>query len=352
MQKGIIKPIYGSMINISEKQDLRDRLRHAGIRHYEKLIHDQPKEWLIENFSHGATDYPVNVARLMRNIVWQVRERIVKGEKPSLHELLRTFWYMYIKPTLSRAGALAKETDQYDQLINCIVSMVKELQVMRYKDIGFRDDNQAHRRIGANANIILFSEKLGHYEFLSDMADKYNISIIALGGQPSVLNVEYFVDTLKEANVNLQRSFYLFSIVDYDASGWIIRDAFINNLKFYGIPNTRVVDLIYPDMLSPEEIKLSRYLVKDAGSMRVKNENWLKEVYKRDYKNQQYLEATRNDKKILYGLEAESISSKRITEELQQKMLPLIGKSEGLLKIFELNKLDKAIKNLIIHKIT
>ena len=215
-----------------KKDSLRDRLRKAGIRHYDELIHDQTKEWLLKNFSQGATDYPVNVARLMRNIVWQTRERITAGEKPPLKELLRTFWYMYIKPTLSRAGALAVKADQYAQLIDNIVFMVKEIAVMEYKDIGFRDDNQAHRRMGANANIILFSEKLGHQEFLSEIADKYNISILALGGQPSVLNAEYFVDTLKQAKIGLQRSFYLFSIVDYDPSGWIIRDALINNLRF------------------------------------------------------------------------------------------------------------------------
>ena len=335
-----------------KKQSLRDRLRKAGIRHYDELIHDQTKEWLVRNFSQGATDYPVNVARLMRNIVWQTRERITAGEKPPLKELLRTFWYMYVKPTLSRAGALAKETDQYDQLIDNIVFMVKEIEVMEYKDIGFRDDNQAHRRMGANANIILFSEKLGHQEFLSDIAGKYNVSILALGGQPSVLNTEYFVDTLKQAKINLQRSFYLFSIVDYDPSGWIIRDAFINNLKFYGISNIRVIDLIHPDMLTPEEIKFSRYLVPDNESMRVKNKNWLKEVSKRNYNNQRYLEKTGADKKILYGLEAESISSKRLSQKLEEEMVPLIGKSEDLLKIFELKKLDKTIKDLIIHKVT
>jgi len=331
---------------------LRDRLRKAGIRHYDELIHDQTEEWLIENFNQGATDYPVNVARLMRNIVWQTRERIIKGEKPPLKELLRTFWYMYIKPTLSRAEALTQETDQYAQLIDNIVFMVKEIEVMEYKDIGFRDDNQANRKIGANANIILFSEKLGHQEFLSEIADKYNISILALGGQPSVLNAEYFVDTLKQARIGLQRSFYLFSIVDYDPSGWIIRDAFINNLKFYGIPNTRVIDLIHPDMLTPEEVKLARYRIKEPEEMRVKNKNWLKEVHKRDYKNQQYLEETKKDKKILYGLEAESISGKRLTQKLEEEMVPLIGKSEDLLKIYELRKLDKAIKDLIIHKVT
>ena len=333
-------------------KSLRDRLRRAGIRHYDELIHDQPKEWLIKNFSQGATDYPVNVARLMRNIVWQTRERIIAGEKPSLKELIRTFWYMYIKPTLSRVDALATKADQYAQLIANIVYMVKDIQVMKYEDIGFRDENQAHREVGANANIILFSEKLGHQDFLSDIADKYKVSILALGGQPSVLTSEYFVDVVRSRGVNLQRSFYLFSIVDYDPSGWIIRDAFMDNLRFYGIPNTRIFDLITPDMLTPEEIKLARYRIPATEAMRVKNINWLKEAYKRNYRNQEYLEEIKKGKQILYGLEAESISGKRLTQKIEEVMVPLIGKSEDLLKIYELHQIDAAIKALIIHKLT
>lgn len=332
---------------------LRRRLRRAGIRHYDEPIHDQPGEWLIKHFSEGADEYPVNVARLMRNIVWQQREQIIKKEKPPLKELIRTFWYMYIKPTLSRANALAEKADQYAQLIDNIVFMVKELKLLRYKDIGFRDDNQAHRKVGANANIILFSEKLGHQNFLSDISNKYNVSILALGGQPSVLNSEYFVDTLKKIKINLQRSFYLFSIVDYDPSGWIIKDAFVNNLKFYGITHTRVIDLINPDMLTAEEVKLARYKIPVTKVMRAKNKAWLKEAHRRDYKNQKYLEIkTKKGKKILYGLEAESISSKRLTKKLEEVMVPLIGKSEDLLKIFEIRQLDKAVKDLIIHKLT
>ena len=147
-----------------KKDSLRDRLRKAGIRHYDELIHDQSKEWLIKNFKQGATDYPVNVARLMRNIVWQTRERIQKGEKPPLKELIRTFWYMYIKSTLSRAGALTHETDQYAQLVDSLVFMVKDWQLIEYKDIGFRDDKKSNRKVGYNANIILFSEKTGHQD--------------------------------------------------------------------------------------------------------------------------------------------------------------------------------------------
>jgi hypothetical protein len=325
-------------------------LRKHGVRHYDKLIHDQDGAWLVENFGVGRK-YPVNVSKLMRNIIWQVRERIQAGEKPPLKELVRTFWYMYIKPTLSRAGSLADKTDQYKQLSEQLVFMVTELDIMRYADIGFRDDNQAHRHLGANANIVLFSEKLGHQAFLSEMADKYDVSILALGGQPSVVNVEYFVDSLKAAGVNLKRSFYLFSIVDYDPSGWIVRDAFVNDLHFYGIKNIRMVDLITPDMLTPEEVRMSRYKIPAGPDMRVKNATWIDAVRKRKFQNQKLLAEKKSGRKILYGLEAESISGKRMATKLEKVMVPLVGKSEDLLKIYELRKLDEAIKELILHRV-
>ena len=75
----------------------------------------------------------------MRNIIWQIRERIRRGEREPLRELIRTFWYMYVKPTLSRAGALAEETDQYKQLSGQLVNLVVDQDLMRYSEIGFRD---------------------------------------------------------------------------------------------------------------------------------------------------------------------------------------------------------------------
>lgn len=324
------------------------KLHKVGIRHFDKLIHDQPKTWLIKNFSRGADKYPVNVACLIRNIIWQNRERILKGEKPPLKELIRTFWYMYIKPTLSRAESLTTKTDQYAQLVDQLVYMVKELKLMKYNDIGYRDDNELQCFVGANANVILFSEKSGHQPFLSDIASKYKISTIALGGQPSVLNIEYFVNELKKTNINLQRSFFLFSIVDFDTSGWIIRDALVNDLAFYEIKNIKVVDLVDPDILTPEEVQTSRYLIPATEAMKTKNKAWLKQVEKRRYKNQKYL--IEGDK--LYGLEAEAVSTKRLTQKLQEVMVPILGQDEQFLKIYELKELNKAIKALILHLIT
>jgi len=359
---------------------LAERLRKAGIRHYDELIHDQKKDWLIKNFkAEGAAPaYPVNVSRLMRNLVWQMKERVSSGEKP-FNELVRTYWYMYIKSTLARAGALSAETDQYKQLTENIVAMVKDFTLMSYKDIGFRDENAANKKIGVNANIIPFSEKLGHFGYLTELNKQYNVSAIALGGQPSVMNTEYFVDDLKKAKVsgpapvqlrytdapevaynpagssklNLKRSFYLYSIVDYDPSGWIIRDAFLDNLRHYKIKNTKVYDLINPDMLTPEEIMLARYPIRAGADMEAKNKKWLADVEQRHYKNQKYLvEDLPGGKKKLYGLEAEAIATARITEKLKEVMLPVIGGNEDALKIYEMKNLNQAIKDLMIFKLT
>lgn len=332
---------------------LKDRLRKLCIRHFDELIHDQPKEWLLKYFSHGATVYPVNVSLLFRNIIWQTRERIIKGEKPPLKELIRTFWYMYVKPTLSRVGSLTHETDQYAQLVNTLVFMVKDWQIMEYKDIGFRDDKKSNRKVGYNANIILFSEKTGHQDFLTEIFDQYQVSILALGGQPSVLNVEYFVDDLKSQKIDIRRSFYLFSIVDYDSSGWIVRDAFVDDLRHYGVKHTQVIDLIHPDALTPDEVNLAKYRIPETQAMHSKNTAWLKEAHKRNYQNQRYLEEeTATGKKFIYGLESESVSAKRLTTALEELMVPLLGKTEDVLKIIQLQKLNAAIKQLIIHKVT
>lgn len=326
--------------------NLKERLAKAGIKSYSVLIHDQPKEWLIKEFSEGADEYPVNVARLMRNLVWQIRQRIVNGEKPPLRELIRTYWYMYVKPTLSRANALAEGTDQYKQLSEQLVYMVRDLEILKYSEIGFRDEKTANRRIGANANIILVSEKIGHSHFLSEISEKYQVSFISLGGQPSLLSCEYFVNEIKESNVNLQRSFYVFSIIDFDPSGSIIQDAFISNLKFFGIKNLRTFEMIHPDMLTETEVINSRYRI-PVSSMESKNKEWLKAMKEKNYKNFKYL--VEGD--ILYGLESEAISTKRINNYLTENMTPLLGQSEDLLQIYEMRKLIQAIKDLIIFKL-
>ncbi len=304
------------------------RLKKIGIRHFDELIHDQPRAWLIENFKERKKKYPLNVTMLMQNLVWQMRERVISGSKPPLNELIRTFWYMYVKSPLSRSGSLSKKSNnQYRALVKVITDLVKKHKLMRYSDIGFRDSKRAYRKVGRHANIILVSEKLGHQVFLKEIADKYDISTIALGGKPSVCSAEHFVDEMRSKGVNLRRKFHIIFIIDHDPHGWIIRDSFIENLNHYGINNIKIVDLIHPDMLTPEEIKISRYrLPQEPGRQWQILNTWLKQVRKKNYKNERYMVEETKKRHYYCGLESESVSSKRLSSKLALEILPLIKK--------------------------
>jgi len=337
-------------------ESLFKKLQSAGIRHFDEKIHEQKKEWLIDKFKKGRKTYPVNVTKLVRNVIWQLKERIQSGERRPLKELIRTCWYMYIKPTLFRAGALSRTTDQYSVLTDNLAYLVAKRKLMSYTDIGFRDQNRSNRKIGINANIILFSEKASPQDFLREMHEKYQVTVIILGKQPSVLSSEYFVNDLKARGVNLRRSFYLFSIVDFDPSGWIVRNSFINQLKAFGIKNIKYLDCIHPDMLTPFEIEMSKYRVPAKKDMVKKNKNWLKEVEKMNYNNFKHMapvpDPRRKGKTETYGLESESVSSERLKKVLDEKLEPLVGKSERILKIYQLEQFNETMKSLMIQKLT
>lgn len=336
---------------ISPSDSLPDRLKKAGIRHFDELIHDQQKDWLVKHFGEEGGKYPVNVARLIRNLVWQTKERI-EGGKPPFKDLVRTYWYMYLKPTLARADSLAEGDTQYKQLSDNLADLVKVYQVMKYKDIGFRDENQPNRKIGEFGYVIPFAEKLGHFDYLAELHAEHHVTVIALGGMPSVLNVEYFVDDIKAKRTSLRRSFYLYSIVDFDPSGWIIRDAFMGDLRHYGIKNAQVFDLIHPDMLTPKEIMQSRVPIPADKDMKEKNRRWLEAVAKRRYANMKYLIEERGGKVKLYGLQAEAVSTSKIDAKLEPILKDILDKDEAKLKLYEMKNLGQAVEELILFKVT
>ncbi len=340
------------LAGISPSDTLEERLKKAGILHFDELIHEQLKPWLVQNFPPDGGVYPINVARLIRNLIWQTKERVAGGAPP-FKDLLRTYWYKYVKPTLARADALAEKADQYKQLSDNLADLVKVYQVLKYKQIGFRDENQPNRLIGEFRHVIPFAEKLGHFDYLSELHAKHQVSVIALGGQPSVMNAEYFVDDLKKRRPGLlRRSFYLYSIVDFDPSGWIIRDAFMGSLRFYGVKSSQVEDLINPDVLTPDEIMQARFPVPAGPDMEEKNRRWFEAVSDRRYANMKYLvEETAGGRK-LYGLEAEAISTEKLDAALKKFMEPILNQDEAQLKVYEMRKLDKAVKDLILFKVT
>lgn len=304
-------------------------LLREGIKNYDRPIHQQSESWLLREFGTGRK-HPLNVSLLIKNVIWQNRKWILAREAKPLVGLIRNFWYSHIKPTLARAKSLNQRYDQYNQLIQELYDLVVENDLMRYKDMGFVDDNKNSRKIGALPHVILFAEKDGHFPLLETIAEEHDITIITLGGQPSALSVEYFVDELKARNVNLQKTFYLFSLVDYDTSGWIIRNAFLKDLKFYGISHIRVVDIALPSRLEPQQIQINKYPLPNPKGMVKKNKKWLKE--------------TGGINNQLYGIESDAFQPDWVKQFLRQELQPILTQSEETRMVAKLKELVAALE--------
>lgn len=299
----------------SGEETQQRKLRRLGIREYEVPIHEQSAEWLTKEFKDAyAIEYPVNISRMIRNIIWQQRQLRVRKEDPlpPFEGNIRSFWYAYVKIPLARLGIQKEE--HYKIMVYQFVDLVRKENLMRYKDIGFTDENKYSKKIGSNYHIILFSEKQGQFPLLVKLHEKYDITVIALGGQPSLLSAEYFVDDLRERKIDIRQKFYIFSLVDYDPSGWIIRNAFIDDLYFYGIKTTDVTDLVWPTLLEPEILRVRIYPVPNPPNMRTKNQNWL--------------EITNGIEGQLYGIEADAFTPDFIELLLKPEIQKLLGKQK------------------------
>ena len=313
--------------------DLERKLREEGIRSFDVPIHLQSKEWLVQNFGPGRK-YAVNVNLLIKNIAWQIRSQIIRETIPPISGLIRNFWYSHIKPTLSRAGSLSQTTDQYDQLTQMLTRMVIYRDLMRYKDIGFLNDNAANCTIGPEGYVILFSEKHGHFPLIQTIGAELEVTRISLGGQPSSLSVEYFVDEIKAHGFDVRKSFYIFCLVDYDPSGWIIRDAFLNDLAFFGIRHVQVFDMVTPDILTPEEIELNKYRFPDTPEMRKKNRKWM--------------QRTGGINGLFYGLEADCVPPARLFDYFTEHASSLVGPSEPRRRANAMTDLSDSLNNLAL----
>lgn len=309
------------------KEDHQRKLKDLGIRSINVPIHDQSAERLTEEFQDEyakSRDNPVNISLMMRNIIWQQYEarhykqsnefiEVMTGrnpQKPKFKGNIRSFWYAYIKTPLDNLGIVK---DEHYQLLSEVFSNMVEDGLLRYQDIGFTDETKHSRILGKLDNVIVFAEKTGSFSFLEELNRKYEVTVICLGGQSSLLTAEFFTDQIKKAGTNVKQKFHVFSIVDYDPSGWIIRDGFLKHLAVYGIKTVEVIDLVTPDLLSPELLKIRSVTLPDHPLMKKKNENWLQE--------------SGGINGELLGLEVEALNPDDIDRKFYDYVLPIMNES-------------------------
>jgi len=221
-----------------------------------------------------ASSGKINATRVIKNLIWQAYTAIRDGQRAPIAGNLRSFWYTDIKPVLSRLGVPVEGRRATELVYDAFVELMTRHHLFHYRDLGFLDEGAQTRAVGqTNGTCILFAEKDGRFALVRDIAQASDATALALGGYPSSLATEYLVHTLQQAGVLAEHpALQLFSVVDYDPSGYWIAREFAAQLQAFGVHEVTLHTLIRPDRLTAEQVRLGRYAL-PKGS---KTTNWVR----------------------------------------------------------------------------
>ena len=224
------------------------------------------KKWDIKQFGRdrmlsyfrqfGVNE--INKRRVIKNIIYQMFRWIQKGIEPPSDGNIRSLWYR-IKAVLAYHSNILGPGD-VDTFYNTLKEMVEVHNLFRYKDFGFMDMNEPYRGIGAKApEIVLASEKLGHFLFIKKLAAEAGVSFICMKGEPAVISLEYFSDDLMKTCGDKEKT--VLCISDVDPAGYSIEGNLVSGLQRNGHKVGRVVKLVDASIFTTEEIGIVRYPV-------------------------------------------------------------------------------------------
>ena len=91
----------------------------------------------------------------------------------------------------------------------------------------------------SHPEIILASEKIGHFLFIRNLARQYGASFVCTKGEPAVISMEYFSDNLHEKCNG--KPLTVFCISDVDPAGYSIERNFVKRLELNGHKIKRLV---------------------------------------------------------------------------------------------------------------
>lgn len=255
--------------------EVKKVLETEKIREFSRPIIEMGREELHKHFGWKTTS-GLNVSLLIKNVIWQVHQGIVAGQERPFTGNIRSMWYSHIKPTLARAGALSGSVDPYQVLINMFVRLVMVRNLLSYRAFGFADENRELRQVGEkNGHILLVAEKRGHYALLQKIAEDYDVTVISLGGQPSLLSTENFVRELEGAGLGLEGEYAVLTFVDYDPSGDSIVETFLRQLEEFGVKKPERTDLVKPQNVSEAQVRLNKFRLPRTKRERQKNARWV-----------------------------------------------------------------------------
>lgn len=236
----------------------------------------------------------MNDAGLVRSYLWQSWILMGLGQVEPIDGNLRSFWYQRLEPFYRRHGLVdtdlvgedgkplvlrKKYSSRGEKIVNVMGERMSELvgyRIFRYRDLGFDEPFDHRAKPGrGRARILLVTEKEGLWKFMllfhkgeleapgrSSKKPKppitfKSISVMASNGQPSMLALEYFYDTLKSLGVG---NLVIGALCDLDPWGYEIALSYTEKLHFLGMKEVTTYLLPQPSWFTPEQIAAGRDL--------------------------------------------------------------------------------------------
>ena len=235
------------------------RLARLGITEHATDLRTWTPTAIVEAYGSRRSGRLV-LTRLVRDLLWQVHQRIASGREPPVRGNIRTLWYRWLKPILARQPSWRSRLDKaWQQFIDTFSQLVLDERLFDYADFGLADGNWESRRIGRRRpQVLVFAEKQGWMRFLRQVHADLGVSVLALGGAPSALTSEYTARHLRRAMAQgatgADPAIHLVAIMDHDPSGAAIARAFQAQLETFGLVCASVVQVISPTHFEAEEL--------------------------------------------------------------------------------------------------
>lgn len=247
------------------------------LRPFPKQLRLMTADELRSHFEHPRTR-KFQTREFIANFIWEYYQLMRQGLRPPIQGNIRTFWYL-LKPTLAKVVTIQGQK-QYAIMLDVFQRMAVRHKLFKFRDFDFTDEGQQFYELGdRHPQIILVSEKTGHYKRLQALQKEFGFTLIALGGMPSILTTEYFSVSLSKAlrTAKARSGVHILSITDYNPSGAIILKAFTNQLAHEGIRHlASVQNLLVPSHFSPEELQaVTEPLPLKTKADKTKAERWL-----------------------------------------------------------------------------
>lgn len=197
---------------------------------------------------------------------------------PTYPETLRDFFYFPLSPMLQRGGFLGRFPARLEAYFGLFRStlhrFVYRYRLFSYRELGFEPQKGDFALGEQRPEVLLLLEKGGVAEdYARHLAREHGVSLVMSEGQPSLMACERLVEALRERGV---REVRVVAYVDFDCYGWMIAEAFVKQLTFYGCRVVGLQHLVVPQRFRAQELELfARPIKLTTPAIVTKVERWM-----------------------------------------------------------------------------